>query len=91
MERKLTQEERKHLIKRHRTSRDKRVCDRIKAVLTFDDGYNYFKIAKILLLDNETIRRHIKDYFSKKLKPEKVVAKPSYMNHNRLNLSFTWH
>lgn len=71
MERKLTPEERTHLLKRHRLSRDKRVCDRIKAVLAFDDGYNYSEISKILLLDDETIRRHITDYFQRnKLKPE---------------------
>lgn len=63
MERKLSSKERSHLIERHRKERDKRICDRIKAVLAYDDGYNYSEIAKILLLDDETIRRHIKDYF----------------------------
>ena len=68
---KLTAKERKNLIARHRKERDKRVCDRIKAVLAYDDGYNYSEIAKILLLDDETIRRHIEDYQKKqKLKPE---------------------
>ncbi len=59
---KLTVAERKNLMKRHRLERDKRICDRIKAVLAYDDGYNYAEIAKILLLDDETIRRHIYDY-----------------------------
>lgn len=68
---KLTAKEREKLIKRHRKERDKRVCDRIKAVLAYDDGYSYSEIAKILLLDDETIRRHVEDYVkSKKLKPE---------------------
>jgi transposase len=45
--------------------------DGIKAVLAYDDGYSYSDIARILLLDDETIRRHVEDYFSKrKLKPE---------------------
>lgn len=71
MYRKLSSKERKHLIKRHKKERDKKVCDRIKAVLAYDDGYNYSEIAKILLLDDETIRRHIKDYFREnKLVPE---------------------
>ena len=44
---------------------------RRKAVLAYDDGYSYAEIAKILLLDDETIRRHVTDYFCKeKLKPE---------------------
>lgn len=71
MERKLSLKERTNLIKRHRLEQNKRVCDRIKAVLAFDDGYSYTEIAKILLLDDETIRRHIIDYFDKnKLAPE---------------------
>jgi transposase len=59
---KLTDKERKNLMQRHRQGRDRRVCDRIKAVLAYDDGYSYSEIARILLLDDETIRRHIDDY-----------------------------
>lgn len=71
MERRLTAQERADLQKRHKKERDKRICDRIKAVLAYDDGYTYSEIARILLLDDESIRRHIKAYFSKnKLKPE---------------------
>jgi transposase len=62
MEWKLTDKERKNLVQRHRQERDRRICDRIKAVLAYDDGYSYSEIAKILLLDDETIRRHIDDY-----------------------------
>ena len=58
----LTLQERENLILRHRKERDKRICDRIKAVLAYDDGYNYSEIARILLLDDETIHRHIDDY-----------------------------
>jgi hypothetical protein len=61
MEKVLTPKEREELIKRHRKKRDKRICDRIKAVLAYDEGYSYSQIAKILLLDDETIRRHIED------------------------------
>lgn len=43
--------------------RDKRLCDRIKAVLAYDDGYSYAEISRILLLDDETIRRHISVIF----------------------------
>lgn len=62
MKRILTQKERDKLTHQHRKERDKRICDRIKAVLAYDDGYNYTEIARILLLDDETIRRHIDDY-----------------------------
>lgn len=71
MERRLTAQERADLQKRHKKERDGRIRDRIKAVLAYDDGYTYSEIARILLLDDETIRRHINVYFSKnKLKPE---------------------
>src|SRR3990167_5766650 len=71
MKRILTPKEREKLIQRHRKERDGRIRDRIKAVLAYDDGYNYCEIAKILLLDDETIRRHIEDYQNKrKLNPE---------------------
>ena len=57
-------------------SRNVRMRDRIKAVLAYDDGYSFVEIAKILLLDDETIRRHINDYFlQNKLEPENGGSK----------------
>lgn len=83
MERKLLINERENLIKMHRTEHDGRARDRIKAVLAYDDGYSFLQIAKILLLDDETIRRHIQDYFSKnKLKPESGGSE-SYLNKDQ--------
>jgi transposase len=71
MERKLSSQERTNLISSHRKERDGRVRDRIKAVIAYDDGYSYSEISRILLLDDETIRRHITDYFKyAKLAPE---------------------
>lgn len=80
MERKLTTKEREELIQSHRKERDGKIRDRIKAVLAYDDGYTYTQIAKLLLLDDETIRRHIHDYFSQhKLAPENGGSQ-SYLN-----------
>lgn len=80
MERKLTPEEHIELEGRHRRERDGRVRDRIKAVLLYDKGYSYPKIAEILLLDDDTVRRHIKGYFEHfKLKPENGGSK-SHLN-----------
>lgn len=71
MKRKLTTQERCNLTVQHKKERDKRVCDRIKAVLAYDDGYTYSEISRLLLLDDETLRRHVEDYFLiHKLKPE---------------------
>lgn len=62
MENFITRAERRRLIKQHKLERDGRIRDRIKAVLMYADGYNFTQISKILLLDDETIRRHISDY-----------------------------
>ena len=42
----LTYEMRNSLLLRHKTERDGRIKDRIKAVLLFDDGCTYSAIAK---------------------------------------------
>ena len=66
MKKSLTSQEHAALIIQHKSERDGRVRDRIKAVLLRDKGYSYTKIAEILLLDDETVRRHVTDYFTKK-------------------------
>lgn len=82
MEKYLSTKERAALLQRHRKERDKRICDRIKAVLAYDDGYSYSEIARILLLDETSIRNHIKDYFStKKLRPENGGSKSKLCAH----------
>lgn len=60
--RKLTETEKSELKSRHKVERDRRVCDRIKAVLMYDDGYTLDEIAKVLLLSREGIRKHLIDY-----------------------------
>lgn len=90
MEMKLSTQERIDLIAHHRKARDKRTCDRIKAVIAYDDGYSYSEIARILLLDDETIRRHVKDYFTEdKLYPSNG-GNLSYLN-NEESLSLKEH
>jgi len=67
----LSQNEREYLKAQHKRERDKRVCDRIKAVLLFDEGWNYRQIAHALLLTDEAVRQHILDFRAeRKLKPE---------------------
>lgn len=92
MIRKLSPEERAVLKSKHRKERNRKVCDRIKAVLMHDDGYSYTEIAHVLLIDDETIRRHIHDYFKKnKLKGESggstsllsVIQTKELLNHLR--------
>jgi transposase len=67
----LTEEERATLKAQHRQERDRRICDRLRAVLLADDGWTQQMIAKALLLDDQTIGNYIKDYKkSGKLKHE---------------------
>ncbi len=67
----LTVYERSDLVAQHKKERDKRICDRIKAVLLYDKGWTLMQIAEALLLSDDAIRQHIRDYKeSKKLKPE---------------------
>lgn len=71
MKRKLNIEEKQRLKTLHKMEVNGRIRDRIKAVLLYDNGYSYSEIASILLLDDETIRRHVEGYFTQnKLKPE---------------------
>jgi transposase len=57
----LKETERQELKKRHRQEKDRRTADRIKAVLS-DNGWSFREIAGILLLDEETISKHIDEY-----------------------------
>ena len=67
----LSEAERNKLKLQHKIERDKRVCDRIKAILLYGKGWNLKQIAEVLLLSDEAISLHIQDYqASYKLKPE---------------------
>lgn len=67
----LTDQERIQLRLRHKRERDKRVCDRIKAILLYDEGWSPQQIAKVLLISDQAVRGHVEDYKdSNKLKPE---------------------
>ncbi len=67
----LSEPERSGLLFQHKTVRDKRVADRIKAVLLRDDGWSNKSIAEALFLSESGVREHLKDYEERgKLKPE---------------------
>lgn len=67
----LSEQEKVQLKFQHKKERDKRICDRIKAILLYDDGWLPKDIAKVLLITDEAVRNHIEDYqTSKKLHSE---------------------
>ena len=46
----------------HRTVKDKKLADRIKAVLSLNAGFEYAQVAQILLLDEVTLRRYVEKF-----------------------------
>jgi len=67
----LTAEQKKQLEAMHGKSRDKLVCDRIKAVLLASEGWTTAMISQALRIHESTVRHHLADYtLSEKLKPE---------------------
>lgn len=67
----LSDQERAQLRAQHKRERDRRICDRIKAVLLYDKGWSIAAIAEALLLSDDAVREHITEYKnSQKLKPE---------------------
>lgn len=66
----LDQSEREYLESQHKCERDGRVRDRIKAVLLYDKGWSYRKIAEALFITPEAARQHNLDYETiRKLSP----------------------
>ena len=72
----LDNKERDQLITQHKKERDGRIRDRIKAVLLRDKDWTWMQISEALLLSEEMLRKHLKDYEnSKKLSPENGGSK----------------
>lgn len=67
----LSNQKKKQLERMHDSSRDRRVCDRIKAVLLASEGWSVSMISQALRIHQTTVTRNINDYLqSEKLKPE---------------------
>ena len=82
----LTPEQKVDLEALHDASRDKRVCDRIKAVLLCSEGWPTKMIAQALRLHETSITRHIDDFVNKKkLKPENGGSQ-SYLSTEQTEL-----
>lgn len=73
----LEEEERKALEAQHRQERNKRIADRLKAVLLHDRGWTDTQIAEALFISRTAVSTHIKEYLSnKKLKPSGGGSQP---------------
>ncbi len=58
----LSAEDRQSLECKQRGEKDRRVAYRMNAVLLSDSGWSYKEISSVLLLDEETISRHVTEY-----------------------------
>ena len=68
----LTDKEKIRLRAQHKLERDGRIRDRIKAILLYNEGWSSAQIARVLLISDQAILNHIKEYqAAKKLKPKK--------------------
>jgi transposase len=65
----LRDAERAQLRAQHKRERDKRICDRIKAVLLYDKGWSIGAIAEALLLSQDAIQLHFLPPYSPNLNP----------------------
>lgn len=67
----LTIEQQDALEALHKKEQDRRIADRIKAVLLCNEGWSQIQIAQALRIRPETVRDHLKDFIDdQKLKPE---------------------
>lgn len=62
----LSTKEQESLILQHHQEKNRRTADRIKAILLSNKGWKYRRIAIALLLDEQTISRHVSQYISTK-------------------------
>jgi transposase len=62
----LSYSEKLDLKARHKKSRDKRECDRIKAILLFAEDWSIDRIAQAVFKHPTSIIRHLNDYISSK-------------------------
>lgn len=63
----LTEIEKNHLKELHKKLRDQRNCDRIKAIILLSENYTIIEVAKILLIDRNTITRWVEKYNNRTL------------------------
>ena len=61
----LTNKQEQQLKQLHKTLRDKRQADRIKAILYLNYGLTYDEISKLLMFDKSTLARHKRVYQKK--------------------------
>jgi len=68
----------------HNLTRDKRVCDRIRAIIHCSNGWLAPQIAEALLIHETTVTRHINELLATgKLKSEKESVQADLILDNK--------
>ena len=91
MEIEITKEEKATLKRIHRSLRDGKKRDRIKAILLLSEGYSSTEISRILLIDNDTVtnwkkRFDIREDFDSWLQDEYKVYEGKLTNQEEKEL-----
>lgn len=88
MKKYLSETERDELLTLHKKERDKRIADRMKVVLLYDDGWSFADIAKALFIDDSTAFRHLETYIDeKRLSPDYKGSKALLTKEESILLS----
>ena len=64
MKLKLTQEQRTEIIQLHKKCRERKHADKLKSILLLDDGFSCTDVGRILLLDDDTVRKYRNQYLN---------------------------
>jgi len=60
----LTHEEQKNIKQLHRKCKIKKHADKLKSLLMLDKGFSCVEVGELLLLDDDTIRKHREQYIN---------------------------
>lgn len=65
----LTQVEKDEIKQLHRACKERKHADKLKALLMLDEGFSCVEVGRLLLLDDDTIRKYRDKYLSQGVKP----------------------
>jgi transposase len=79
----LTPQQLDDLRARHRQTKNRKQADRIKAILLLEEGWRFEDVARILLLDDSTVRSYDKQYRERGL--DELLSDHSSGSHKQLS------
>lgn len=86
---KLTPQEREEIRQMHRSCRERKYADKLKALLLLDKGFSCVEVGEMLLLDDDTIRKYREQYLNlgaESLLQDNNRGRASYLNSKQLEL-----